>query len=119
MTVIEFEKNIADGKQYVMLDEYVLDVNKFIHHHPGGEWLLKHNIGRDISKFFYGGYNLDGNLGVRMPAPGHIHTNFARKVANDLIIATISQRFEAKTEICKVIRKKTRDVNSSTSTFVL
>jgi cytochrome b involved in lipid metabolism len=30
--------------------------------HPGGKFVIEHNIGRDVSKFFYGGYSLDGNL---------------------------------------------------------
>ena len=46
----------------VIFDEYVLNIEKFIDYHPGGSFVLKHNIGRDIGKFFYGGYSLDGNL---------------------------------------------------------
>jgi len=45
-----------------------------------------HNIGRDVSKFFYGGYSLEGNLG-RAPARGHAHSTFARKIVSDLAIA--------------------------------
>jgi cytochrome b involved in lipid metabolism len=65
----------------VILDEMVLDVSKFISHHPGGMFVLEHNIGQDISKFFFGGYSLDGNLGPK-PAGGYKHSNYARKIVN-------------------------------------
>lgn len=45
----------------MILNEMVLDVTKFIDYHPGGKFVLKINNGRDISKFFYGGYCLEGN----------------------------------------------------------
>ena len=70
----------------MILDEFVLDIEGFIGHHPGGKFLLEHNISRDISKFFYGGYSLDGNLGA-MPARGYVHSTYARRIVNDLIIA--------------------------------
>lgn len=47
--------------------------------------MLSHNVGRDISKFFYGGYSMEGNLSGS-PSSGHIHTNYARYIVNDLII---------------------------------
>ena len=46
-----------EGQQLVILDEYVLNVTDFINKHPGGRFAVKHNIGRDVSKFFYGGYS--------------------------------------------------------------
>ena len=30
-----------------------------MHEHPGGKFALQQNIGRDISKFFNGGYSLE------------------------------------------------------------
>lgn len=71
----------------VILDELVLDVTDFIKWHPGGEFVLEKNIGRDISKFFYGGYTLEGNIGVTSPPSGWTHTNYARMIVNDLIVA--------------------------------
>jgi cytochrome b involved in lipid metabolism len=50
----------------------VLDVTKFLNEHPGGKFVLEHNIGRDISKYFYGGYSMDGNLTHR--AVNHVHS---------------------------------------------
>jgi hypothetical protein len=55
------EKRIILGQKLVILDDMVLDISDFAYHHPGGAFLLEYNIGRDISKFFYGSYALDGN----------------------------------------------------------
>ena len=63
----------------------VLDISKFIDHHPGGKFSLVQNIGRDISKFFYGGYSLENNFGPS-PSKGHFHSNYARIIVNDLIV---------------------------------
>ena len=57
----EFENLVKKGRKLVILDDMVLDVAKFLTCHPGGYFVLNHNIGRDISKFFYGGYCVDGN----------------------------------------------------------
>jgi len=38
-----------------MLDNLVLNVEKYMSSHPGGKFLLESNIGFDISKYFYGG----------------------------------------------------------------
>lgn len=48
--------------------------------------MLTHNIGRDISKFFHGGYSLEDNLGAK-PARGYKHSTFARRIVNDLAVA--------------------------------
>jgi cytochrome b involved in lipid metabolism len=60
----EFEQQVfTEKKSYVILDNLVIDIEKFQDKHPGGKFVINHNIGRDISKFFYGGYSLEGNLG--------------------------------------------------------
>lgn len=71
----------------------MLDVANYISWHPGGKFLLTHNIGRDISKFFHGGYSLEGNLGP-VPAAGYAHSNVARQVVNKLIIAQFQKEIE-------------------------
>lgn len=59
MSMSVFNKRIAAGDKLVILDDLVLDVSQYISCHPGGKFLLEHNFGRDISKFFYGGYSLE------------------------------------------------------------
>jgi hypothetical protein len=40
-------------------------------------------LGRDVSKFFYGGYSLERNIGATNDPPrGHYHSNYARKIVN-------------------------------------
>jgi cytochrome b involved in lipid metabolism len=83
ITVSEFEKRILAGDVLVILDDLVLDMSEYMFSHPGGTHLIEQNIGRDISKFFYGGYSLDGNLKMQKANTEqhekHAHTNVARK----------------------------------------
>ena len=65
----------------------VLDVSKFKNSHPGGNFMIYHNIGRDVSKFFYGGYTLDNEHGAKPYA----HSNVARKIVNKLLIAHLNK----------------------------
>lgn len=46
----------------MLIDNLVIDVKDFINVHPGGRFVIRHNVGTDISKFFFGGYALEGNL---------------------------------------------------------
>lgn len=64
MSIEEFNKIVRNdpNKVQVILDELVLDLTEYMDNHPGGKFLMEHNKGRDVSKFFYGGYALDGNL---------------------------------------------------------
>jgi len=57
--------------------------------HPGGKFVLEHTVGSDVSKFFFGGYSLEGNIG--QITPGHNHSSYARMIVNDLAIAIFEQ----------------------------
>ena len=59
VTYEEFRARIDRGEELVILDDLILDVSRFRYNHPGGNFLIHQNIGRDISKFFYGGYILE------------------------------------------------------------
>lgn len=59
MTLEAFNVLIAKGEKLVIIDDLIIDVSKFMHEHPGGTFSISHNIGRDVSKFFYGGYSLE------------------------------------------------------------
>lgn len=87
MTLDEFENRIKNGQKLVILDDLVLNVAKFRFYHPGGKFSLDHNVGRDISKFFYGGYVLENKSIMRK----HTHSNTARTIVNSLIIAKIEK----------------------------
>lgn len=62
-----------------------------MYEHPGGTFSLEQNIGRDISKFFHGGYSLENKSKVSE----HRHSNDARMIVNDLIIG----RFESESPV--------------------
>ena len=49
---------VAQGHSLVLFDNLVLDLKGYERNHPGGKFNLVHNYGRDISKFFFGGYQL-------------------------------------------------------------
>jgi cytochrome b involved in lipid metabolism len=56
MNLDDFKMKISNGEKLVILDDMVLDVSKYMVNHPGGKFVIEYNIGKDISKFFYGGY---------------------------------------------------------------
>lgn len=103
MSTDQFYASIKSGSKFVILDDMVINVADFIGHHPGGRFVLTHNIGRDISKFFYGGYCLEGNTGPN-PSSGYTHSNYARMVVNKLIVAQLER--DPETILCKVNQKR-------------
>jgi cytochrome b involved in lipid metabolism len=78
MTIQEFEERVAKGEMLVILDDLVLDVGKWKVNHPGGKFLIDHNIGRDVSKYFYGGYLLENGQGMKP----NTHSNVAKSIVN-------------------------------------
>ena len=117
MTKQEFEEHIAEGRQLVILDELVLDVGEFIDQHPGGRFLLSHNIGRDVSKFYHGGYSLEDNIGGS-PAKGYAHSSFSNHVVNDLAIARYQADVEVAPTICRVRTDLSTALNRHTKAVV-
>ena len=81
---------MKDGEKLVILDNMVLDISKFMEEHPGGRFSLEHNVGEDISKFFYGGYSLENQNKVTE----HTHSNDARKIVNTLIVCYIRNKVQ-------------------------
>ena len=87
-TIKEYEEAIKNGEKYVVLDDMVLDVKEYQDFHPGGNFLIKYNIGRDVSKFFYGGYALDNTQNSKGV---YTHSSKARQVVNTLVIAYLEK----------------------------
>lgn len=56
MSNFELDTRIRQGEALIVLDDLILDVSEYQFYHPGGKFVIEQNIGRDISKFFYGGY---------------------------------------------------------------
>jgi hypothetical protein len=95
----------------VIVDDLVLDVSKFKFSHPGGKFVLQYNIGRDVSKFFYGGYVLENGTGLKP----HTHTNIARSIVSSLAIARLEER--AKTFSCRIAGQA--EINKNVTCFTL
>jgi cytochrome b involved in lipid metabolism len=71
MSVQEFEAEVDAGRKLVIIDNLVLDISCFAAMHPGGKFALEQTIGRDISKYFYGGYSMLSNAGSSRT---HVHS---------------------------------------------
>lgn len=52
-----FNTRIRNGEMLVILDDMVLNIDTYVSNHPGGEKVLQQNIGRDVSRYFHGGYS--------------------------------------------------------------
>ena len=72
----------------MILDELVLDVTDYMDNHPGSRFVMEHNNGRDVSKYFYGGYSMDGNL-IYKGSKSHNHSNIARATVESLTVARL------------------------------
>lgn len=103
----------------------VIDIGSYAYAHPGGAFLLDYNVGRDISKFFYGSYALDGNGNdpSKQETERHAHSNFARKIANRNRVGTLkldAVRWAEQHDACvtfKIDHAKSRKINDFTTTF--
>lgn len=79
----EFDKEIKQGKKLVIVDDLVVDIGSYAYSHPGGAFLIDYNIGRDVSKFIFGAFALDGNQNdPKAPTNKWNHSNMARKIVN-------------------------------------
>lgn len=84
----EIDSEITNGRSLVIFDNLVLDLNGYERIHPGGKFNLKHNIGRDISKFFFGGYSLV-NVPNKVP---HHHSQAALDIVRKLVVGVIKDQ---------------------------
>ncbi len=54
--------------------------------HPGGKFNLTHNLGRDVSKFFFGGYSLVNSFNVKP----HTHSQPALDIVKSLVVGVLA-----------------------------
>ena len=93
MTLEECQQNIEKGVQLWILDELVLDLTEYSLKHPGGRFVIQRTVGRDISKFFYGGYALDHNSNDhKKKVPSYTHSEIAKLVAQDCAVAILDRK---------------------------
>jgi len=107
-----YEKQIRDGAVLCSLDDLILDVGGFMSRHPAGKFLIQNCIGRDMGKFFHGGYKMedaDNNVQIRP----YRHSMAARKIIQELVIGRIETK--AREAFCKVVKKV--DIGIDTANF--
>nr|CAG8637645.1 15132_t:CDS:2 [Entrophospora candida] len=65
----EYNKTVNDeGKDWFVIDDFVLDIAEFKESHPGGAKILKAFYGKDASKAFHGGLNIHSRAANTMLA---------------------------------------------------
>ncbi len=77
---------ISKKRKIVLLEDLVIDVTDYASSHPGGKFIFDKMTGKDIGKYFYGGYAFDSDSPVY-----HRHTNYARRIISKLAIGIISK----------------------------
>jgi hypothetical protein len=113
-----FMERIKAGEKLVILDEFILDISDYARKHPGGTYLLTENVGRDISKFFYGGYAFDGNSNnPKAYTPRWDHSNIARRIVSTLIVGVMKSK-DLQTVVVTIDASRTSKVNEKTATFI-
>ena len=75
LSMEEFNKRVAGGAMWMILDGFVVDCEKWGETHPGGKEYIKTHIGKDASKAFKGEV--------------YKHSNAAQNVAATLRVARI------------------------------
>jgi len=90
ITSFEYEGLVKEGKQLCVLDDLVLDVGRYASRHPGGKFLIDATVGRDVSKYFYGGYKMENSKSNR-DSP-YRHSMMARKVVSTIVYARLNEK---------------------------
>lgn len=79
----------------------MLDLQGFERHHPGGKFNLTHNFGRDVSKFFFGGYKL---VSVHKGHP-YTHSKAALDIVKTLVVGVIKGQESVQDELFRITKK--------------
>lgn len=76
-TLQEFHEAVSGGvKKWFLINGKIINVERFIHQHPGGQKLIFNYIGKDATRGFYGNLNN--------------HTKSARAMLDELTVGVIS-----------------------------
>jgi len=79
--------------------------------HPGGRFTLNRNYGRDISKFYYGGYVLVNGKGIR----AYNHSQPALEIVRAMVVGTMTE--QSKVREHDFYLQARREVAEDTYTF--
>ena len=84
----QIDKGVVAGMSLVIFDNLVINLKGYEKLHPGGKFVLRQNYGRDISKFFNGGYSLIQGPGIKP----HHHSAHALKILKGLIVGVLKNQ---------------------------
>ena len=112
ITLKYFKELIKEGRMLVLLDDLIIDIKNYIPNHPGGKKVLLGNIGRDISKFFYGGYQYEN---LNQVDDTHTHSSDAKALALELVIGVLEKSFPSETKV--KLKNISEKVGMLTKTF--
>ena len=103
----------SQKRNLVVMDNLVLDYGEYGLLHPGGRFVLEANIGRDISKFFYGGYSMVNSPGQDF---SHRHSQNALKIAKKMVIGVLENQATVTTQQMQVVDRNIQ-INSKINSF--
>lgn len=104
---------VENGQQVVLLDDLIIDIKNYTLNHPGGKKVLTANIGRDISKFFYGGYQYENFKGKN---DIHTHSAEARALCQEMVIGVLEKNYAS--EFSAKLSQVSEQVGTATNTFI-
>ena len=84
MSPNEFRLMVLRGKKWALYNEYVVNVEPVLNVHPGGRFLIEKHIGREIGKYLYGSYAVEGNC------KPHVHSKFAFQMVERYIVGRVT-----------------------------
>lgn len=74
----------------------MINLKEWETYHPGGKFVLQKNLTRDITKFWYGGYQM---VQSRSSSRQHMHSNLATRIVNGFIIGVLEGQEKVKTHL--------------------
>lgn len=114
ITVDEFKIMVTGGKQnIVLIENNVIDLKEWEQYHPGGKFVLQKNLGRDITKYWYGGYQMVEHWRNKK----HKHSYMATQIANSLIVAQLEGQLHMSPVLSSIT--ETIEINPQVNCFKL
>ncbi|CAI2386100.1 unnamed protein product [Moneuplotes crassus] len=87
-SIEEFRSLIKSGKKLALFNDYILDLKSFVSEHPGGSFVLKESIGKDVGKYFYGVSSMENGV-----AP-YEHSRYAGRIIEKLVIGQLENKYK-------------------------
>ncbi|CDW77376.1 UNKNOWN [Stylonychia lemnae] len=113
ISLYQFNQLVSLGRQLVILDDKIIDVESFLDNHPGGKNVLKWNVGRDISKFFYGSFQFTNMNNLEQK---NTHSSLGWQLANQMAIGRLENNYSEEYPVELIYTSQ--QIAKNTKTFV-